>query len=180
VKVGRPPKPLTEDDERHGTHTGYARGCRCAACVEGQARYCREWRTGHPLSEDDRRHGTINAYIRFKCRCDRCRETWAIYQHSRRDRPSKPKTPRVDLSWQEYAACADLPIEQADRIFFPNVGQTGDEARAICATCPVIAKCRSYALSFSIAALPDGIFAGLSVRQRQRIKHEQPEGRRSA
>lgn len=81
----------------------------------------------------------------------------------------------MSLDWQEYAACAALPIEEADRIFFPPVGGSSAEAKAICNRCPVIAECRRYTLSFRLADLDSGIFAGMSERDRRLVKGHEPE-----
>jgi hypothetical protein len=30
------------------------------------------------LSPDDKRHGTVNGYSNLACRCQRCRDAWAL------------------------------------------------------------------------------------------------------
>ena len=45
----------------------------------------------------DPRHGTVNGYGNLKCRCDRCRETWAVHnRHLRIERAASlaPDDPR--------------------------------------------------------------------------------------
>jgi WhiB family redox-sensing transcriptional regulator len=74
------------------------------------------------------------------------------------------------LSWQEEAACRDLPVDW----FFPEVGaeawQHLRRAVAVCESCPVIDDCLKYALSFGYRALP-GIWGGTSENQRHGMLH---------
>lgn len=44
--------------------------------------------------------------------------------------------------WVLEGACADLDVD----LFFPGPGQHAGPAREVCASCPVMAPCRSYAL----------------------------------
>lgn len=62
--------------------------------------------------------------------------------------------------WFPAAACRNADTS----IFFPSLGQTLDEARAICATCPVTAACCSYAKANHLDV---GVFGGLSPSQRR-------------
>jgi WhiB family redox-sensing transcriptional regulator len=70
----------------------------------------------------------------------------------------------VDRNWRDRAACRLVDPE----LFFP-VGNDGPalvqiaEAKAICARCPVVAQC----LSFALVALPEGIAGGLTVEERR-------------
>lgn len=45
--MSRPPKPLTVNDERHGSNAGYAAGCRETCCVEARKAYQRKLRREH-------------------------------------------------------------------------------------------------------------------------------------
>ena len=64
---------------------------------------------------------------------------------------SRMPGPMIDAwEWQYEAACRDLDTE----LFFHPEGERGStrrrraaNAKAICATCPVIEQCRSYALA---------------------------------
>ncbi|MGH3925368.1 MAG: WhiB family transcriptional regulator [Pseudonocardiaceae bacterium] len=64
----------------------------------------------------------------------------------------------TDSGWRERAACRDLDTE----IFFP-VGTTGaavdqaEQAKAVCARCPVAEACLNWALD---ANQQDGIWGG--------------------
>jgi WhiB family redox-sensing transcriptional regulator len=71
--------------------------------------------------------------------------------------------------WQYEGACRDLPAE----MFFHPDGERGprrrnreNAAKAVCASCPVIAACRAQALS---VAEPYGIWGGLSEDDRALI-----------
>ena len=72
----------------------------------------------------------------------------------------------TDLSWQDRAACKDSDPE----LFFASDGETLDarlareaRAEAICATCPVTAACRMFAMSMGHR---DGIWGGREFGQR--------------
>ena len=76
--------------------------------------------------------------------------------------------PMIDAwEWQYEAACRDLDTE----LFFHPEGERGStrrrraaNAKAICATCPVIEQCRSYALA---AQEPYGIWGGMTEEERR-------------
>ena len=76
----------------------------------------------------------------------------------------------LNSSWHENAACREPGIDP--ELFFP-VGESGPAipqiraAKAVCARCPVIAECRSYALR---AGEPDGIWGGLTTTERSRAR----------
>ena len=86
------------------------------------------------------------------------------------------RLPRPVLSaweWQEQGACRELPTE----MFFHPDGERGPRranreknAKAVCATCPVIEACRQHALSVQE---PYGIWGGLSEDDRQLIIERQ-------
>lgn len=73
------------------------------------------------------------------------------------------------LTWQDSALCS-----QVDRaIFFPSNGSVADDARRICAACPVQPQCLDYALELEYA--PDqngvqGIWAGLDEAERAEVR----------
>ncbi|MEU2402772.1 WhiB family transcriptional regulator [Streptomyces rubiginosohelvolus] len=79
----------------------------------------------------------------------------------------------TDTSWMRDGACRN-PFIDPDT-FFPT-GETGpwtaaiDEAKSICAWCPVRGKCVSYALDTRQA---DGIWGGLTANERGRILRQQ-------
>ncbi|MFD3545149.1 WhiB family transcriptional regulator [Streptomyces sp. NPDC058655] len=69
--------------------------------------------------------------------------------------------------WQAEAACRGVGPE----VFFPPVGVRGQEreareeaAKALCAVCPVRARCLEHALR---VAEPYGVWGGLTEKERQ-------------
>ncbi len=68
----------------------------------------------------------------------------------------------ADTDWMVTAACATEPPER----FFPSDGVGVDQARRICATCPVQVDCLEYAISERI---DHGVWGGASERERRRI-----------
>jgi WhiB family redox-sensing transcriptional regulator len=80
-----------------------------------------------------------------------------------------PRPVTSQWEWQYQGACQGLPSE----IFFHPDGERGPRrvnreknAKAICATCPVIAVCRAHALAVQE---PYGIWGGLSEDDRTAI-----------
>ncbi len=76
----------------------------------------------------------------------------------------KPKIESWD--WRSEGACRGLPPD----MFFHSDGERGSSrrrresaAKAVCATCPVLAECRSHAL-----AVPElyGVWGGLGEEER--------------
>ena len=72
-----------------------------------------------------------------------------------------------DTAWMQAGACRSLDPAERDRVFFPPGGASQAEAKALCATCPVLLRCRDYALTNGERY---GIWGGLSERQRCRIR----------
>jgi WhiB family transcriptional regulator, redox-sensing transcriptional regulator len=82
-----------------------------------------------------------------------------------------PEPPRVSgvrglSSWRLRAACRDID----SAVFFSPDGERGPtrevreaRAKAICARCPVIGECATYAL---VAGERHGVWGGLSERDR--------------
>jgi len=65
--------------------------------------------------------------------------------------------------WEKQAACAVSDPE----LFFPNPSEPADEAKRICARCPVSEQCLEKALR--TGDNEHGIRGGLSPRQRQKL-----------
>ncbi|WP_233608699.1 WhiB family transcriptional regulator [Nocardia stercoris] len=76
-------------------------------------------------------------------------------------RSLKLPAPRaVTWDWQLRAECRSLDVN----IFYTErPGQAEDAAKRICASCPVLASCRDYAIT---AHEPYGIWGGLNPRER--------------
>ena len=68
----------------------------------------------------------------------------------------------MDTEWMARGSCKDVPPQT----FFPSDGVGVDEARKICAVCPVSAACLEYALRNRI---DHGVWGGASERERRRI-----------
>ena len=66
----------------------------------------------------------------------------------------------IPTPWMFSAAC--LGIDPA--VFFVDVGDSGDEAKATCAKCPVRVPCLDFALQTSERY---GIWGGLTFKQRR-------------
>ena len=70
-----------------------------------------------------------------------------------------------DVNWREQAACAGIDSE----VFFPTSEEepASEEAKAICAECPVREACLQYALATNQAA---GVWGGLDAGDRRRMR----------
>jgi WhiB family redox-sensing transcriptional regulator len=80
-----------------------------------------------------------------------------------------PRPVADEWEWQYQGSCRELPSE----MFFHPDGERGprrrnreNTAKAICASCPVIAACRAHALAVQE---PYGIWGGLSEDDRLAI-----------
>ena len=62
------------------------------------------------------------------------------------------------MTWQQHAACAGMPVD----LFFPVEGDTGEQAKRVCAVCPVADECLDAGLFEQ-----HGIWGGLSPSQRR-------------
>ena len=67
------------------------------------------------------------------------------------------------MSWFDQAACQNM----APDIFFPEIGQSADQARTICAACEVRVECLGYALDQRIG---QGVWGGLTDQERKRLR----------
>lgn len=77
---------------------------------------------------------------------------------------------RTDMTWRQRGACNGLdPV-----VFFPDSDDGAEEAKEICASCPVRISCLEHALS---ARERDGVWGGATERERRRIIRQR---RRSA
>jgi WhiB family redox-sensing transcriptional regulator len=75
--------------------------------------------------------------------------------------------------WRHQAACRD----QDPELFHP-IGDSGpalgqiSAAKAVCARCPVVAEC----LSFALTVLPEGVAGGLTAEERAELRHHRRRG----
>lgn len=67
--------------------------------------------------------------------------------------------------WRDYAACQYAEVE----VFFPGPGQGGEDAKRICAVCPVINECFEFAMT---NAEGFGVFGGCTAPERYRLAQE--------
>ena len=70
-----------------------------------------------------------------------------------------------DGSWLQEAACK---YEDNPDIFTSEVKKEQQEAKAVCARCPVIDVCDAYV--FSLDPMPNGVWAGKTDRERRSDK----------
>ena len=72
---------------------------------------------------------------------------------------------KLDLTqteWFDDAACREVGTD----VFFPTSEAQADEAKAICAVCPVREECLEYALETRPG---DGVWGGLTASERHRL-----------
>lgn len=88
--------------------------------------------------------------------------------------------PRPQDTWSGRAACRALPTE----LFFPagelddQAVEQAEEAKAVCATCPVQHACLEFAIATN---QPYGIWGGANTSERRSIRRRrQAERRRQA
>ena len=67
-------------------------------------------------------------------------------------------------AWMARAACREVDTA----VFFPSRGEATDEARAVCAACPVRRECLAYA----VESEEEGVWAGTSKRERRAMRRE--------
>ena len=89
-----------------------------------------------------------------------------------------PRPVADEWEWQYQGACRDLPTE----MFFHPDGERGprrrnreNTAKAICASCPVIAACRKHALS--VQEPYDGSLLSLAASATRSLDGALPVGR---
>lgn len=70
--------------------------------------------------------------------------------------------------WKKNARCRNAPTS----VFFPTRGDDVGQAKAICARCPVLEECRTYALAHPGLL---GVFGGLSEVEREAMRQGHEE-----
>ena len=70
----------------------------------------------------------------------------------------------MNTSWREFARCRGVDPE----VFYPvsDDDEAADEAKSICALCPVREPCLEFALS---TREKNGVWGGLTERERRRV-----------
>ena len=79
----------------------------------------------------------------------------------------------VPTDFFEVAACRDADTS----VFFPVSEADAEEAKAICALCPVREECREYALE---TRPPEGVWGGLTPTERHRLIRRRQKAARKA
>ncbi len=77
-----------------------------------------------------------------------------------------------EARWQDEANCLGLDPD----LFFPERGESTDEAKAVCASCTVREQCLKYALD---TGQKHGIWGGTSERERRRIRRQRDLARQA-
>ncbi len=68
----------------------------------------------------------------------------------------------TNLSWRTSAACQGLDPD----IFYPLSDEDSDQAKDVCAVCPVQTSCLEHALAIREK---EGVWGGATERERRRI-----------
>lgn len=71
-------------------------------------------------------------------------------------------TTGMNATWQKRAACRGLDAQ----IFYPDPEEEADEAKSVCAICPVRQACLEHALA---QREREGVWGGCTERERRRI-----------
>lgn len=80
-----------------------------------------------------------------------------------------------DNHWSLRAACQGMSAARSDDVFFGTHRGAVKRPRAFCASCPVAADCREFALSLD-GSEAHGTYAGLTGRQRDDIRRTRAKG----
>lgn len=68
----------------------------------------------------------------------------------------------MNLSWRQHAACRGVDPD----VFYPSTDEEADEAKSVCAVCPVQQTCLEFALTNRER---DGVWGGATERERRRL-----------
>ena len=79
--------------------------------------------------------------------------------------------PEPDEDWHSKALC----LEMDGDIFFPERGGSAEAARKICAKCDVKEPCLESQLALSSSEDGGGIWAGTTVKERQKMRKKRKE-----
>ena len=76
----------------------------------------------------------------------------------------------TEITWRQRGACNGLD----PAVFYPDSEENAEEAKGICASCPVRLSCLEHALTMRER---DGVWGGTTEKERRRIIRQR---RRSA
>jgi WhiB family redox-sensing transcriptional regulator len=82
-------------------------------------------------------------------------------------------TDSFDDDWRASAACRDMDTS----VFFPASDEEAEPAKAVCATCPVVEDCLSFALA---NRQEQGVWGGMTETERRRLRRRRQEAARAA
>lgn len=68
----------------------------------------------------------------------------------------------MNANWRQRAACRGIDPS----IFYPATDEEADEAKGICASCPVRQTCLEHSLT---SREREGVWGGLTERERRRL-----------
>lgn len=68
-------------------------------------------------------------------------------------------------NWRARAKCRELSLEEADEIFFLDVGKKSKTAKQICNQCPVQSQCLDFAIFYG----ESGIWGGMTDAERDSL-----------
>ena len=99
----------------------------------------------------------------------------AIHEINLQNSTRATADPSFGVEWQAGAACSPSTAE----LFFP-LGNYRDakqkeqarRAKRICRDCPVVSECLEYALSNNLNETDDGIWGGMTPRERRNLKDQ--------
>ena len=99
----------------------------------------------------------------------------AIHEINLQNSTRATADPSFGVEWQAGAACNPSTAE----LFFP-LGNYRDakqkeqarRAKRICRDCPVVSECLEYALSNNLNETDDGIWGGMTPRERRNLKDQ--------
>lgn len=72
--------------------------------------------------------------------------------------------PLESAQWMSQAACLNADRE----VFFPEKGGPGDDAKRICAHCPVVQECLDWALALPADTV--GVWGGTTPKERRTLR----------
>lgn len=103
--------------------------------------------------------------------CADCLRRQYERERMQRYRANGPSDPTVSLEslpppgdWIRNARCKTAPVN----VFFPERGDDVRPAKAICARCPVLDDCRTYALDAPQQL--QGVWGGMSANERRNAR----------
>jgi hypothetical protein len=147
---------------KHGSITGFARGCRCDPCRLEWNRYYREWRKNAKL-KTPKKHGTVSSYSTYGCRCALCKEASSTYHRNRRRvarnlAPDPMPTPVENPQHTKIEASAPTPerFDQHDDLWAPVFNRINE-------LCVVLIDTEGHIDADNITAITD-LCSGLQKR----------------